>query len=441
MEVKASPVSETTRRDASALGSCEQRKFVPAPIWTEAMLAALELGVKGGKWHSLIDKVSRLETLTMGWAQVERNAGAAGVDRMSVDRFAQARDCYLAELAGALRDGSYRPQPVRRVYIPKGKGQRPLGIPTVKDRVVQAALKLVIEPIFEHEFEPRSYGFRQGMGCKDALREVDRHLKAGHLWVVDADLQSYFDTIPHAPLLAKVAKRIADGQVLELVQRFLKQDIMEDMKLWTPTSGSPQGAVISPLLANIYLHELDVEMREAGLVMVRYADDAVVLCRSCEEAESALTRMRAWVSANGLMLHPDKTHVGDCRVEGQEFEFLGYRFEAGQRWVRKKSLMSLRDKIRARTKRNEGHSIEYVISALNPTLRGWYGYFQHAHRYTFSSIDGFVRRRLRAMLRRQKHRPGQGRCFRDHKQWPNAFFADLGLFTMSEAQRLARQSR
>ncbi len=218
--------------------------------------------------------------------------------------------------------------------------------------------KLVIEPIFEHEFEPSSYGFRQGPGCKDALREVDRHLKAGHYWVVDADLQSYFDTIPHAALLAKVSNRIADGAVLELVQRFLKQDIMEDMKQWTPISGSPQGAVISPLLANIYLHELDVEMREVGLVMVRYADDAVVLCRSREEAESALTRMRAWVSANGLTLHPDKTHVGDCRVEGQGFEFLGYRFEAGKRQVRKKSLMSLRDKIRAKTKRNEGNSIE-----------------------------------------------------------------------------------
>jgi RNA-directed DNA polymerase len=247
--------------------------------------------------------------------------------------------------------------------------------------------------------------------------------------------------IPHAPLLATVGKRIADGRVLELVQQFLKQDIMEDMTRWTPTSGCPQGAVISPLLANVCLHELDVEMREAGLVMVRYADDTVVLCRSREEAESALARMRAWVNANGLTLHPDKTHLGDCRVEGQGFEFLGYRFEAGERWVRKKSLKSVRDKIRAKTRRNEGNSLEYVIASLNPILRGWYGYFQHANRFTFSSLDGFIRRRLRAMLRRQKHRPGQGRCQRDHTQWPNAFFADLELFTMSEAHRSARQSR
>jgi RNA-directed DNA polymerase len=441
MTIEASLVSETTIPDAGVPESCVQRKFMPAPIWTEAMLAALQTGVKGGKWHSLIDKVSRLETLKMGWAQVERNAGAAGVDRMSVERFAQAQDVYLAELAKALRDGSYSPQAVRRVYIPKGKGRRPLGIPAVKDRVVQAALKMVIEPIFEHEFEPRSFGFRQGLGCKDALREVDRYLKAGHFWVVDADLQSYFDTIPHRALLAKLGNRIADGRVLGLVEQFLKQDIMEDMKRWTPVAGSPQGAVISPLLANIYLHELDVEMREAGLVMVRYADDSVVLCRSREEAQFALTLMRAWVTANGLTLHPDKTHLGDCRVDGQGFEFLGYRFEAGKRLVRKKSLMSLKDKIRAKTKRNEGNSIDYVIASLNPTLKGWYAYFQHAHRYTFSTIDGFVRRRLRAMLRRQKHRPGQGRCLNDHKQWPNAFFADLGLFTMSNAHKLARQSR
>jgi RNA-directed DNA polymerase len=441
MKVEASPVSETTKRDASAPGRCVQPKLAPASIWTEAMLAALQRGVKGGKWHSLIDKVYRLETLKLGWAQVEKNAGAAGVDRMSVDRFARAQDHYLAELAQALQDASYCPLPVRRVYIPKGKRQRPLGIPAVKDRVVQAALKLVIEPIFEHEFEPRSYGFRPGLGCKDALREVDRHLQAGHCWVVDADLQSYFDTIPHARLLARVGQRIADGRVLELIQRFLKQDIMDDMKRWTPLSGSPQGAVISPLLANIYLHELDVEMREAGWVMVRYADDAVVLCRSQAEAEAALARLCAWVSANGLTLHPDKTHVGDCRVQGQGFEFLGYRFEGGKRQVRKKSLMALRDKIRAHTKRCGGHSVQTAIASLNPILRGWYGYFQHAHRFTFSAIDGFVRRRLRALMRRQHHRRGQGHNLHDHTRWPNAFFAGLGLFTMSAAHSSARQSR
>jgi len=168
---------------------------------------------------------------------------------------------------------------------------------------------------------------------------------------------------------------------------------------------------------------------------------AVVLCRSREEAVVALARMRAWVSRHGLTLHPDKTHIGDCRAQGQGFEFLGYRFEAGKRWVRKKSLMALRDKIRAKTPRNVGHSIACVIASLNPTLQGWFGYFHHAHRSVFSSIDGFVRRRLRAVLRRQNHRPGQGRCQRDHTQWPNAFFADLGLFTMYEAHHSARQSR
>ncbi|TDG03383.1 hypothetical protein E1N52_35140 [Paraburkholderia guartelaensis] len=214
---------------------------------------------------------------------------------------------------------------------------------------------------------------------------------------------------------------------------FLKQDIMEDMTRWTPTSGSPQRAVISPLLANLYLHELEVGMRQAGLVMVRYAHDAVVLCRTRQEAVAALTRMRASVDAIGLTLHPDKTHVGDCRLEGHGFEFPGYRFEAVQRWVSKKSLIGLRDKIRALTQRHRGDSIEIIIASLNPTLRGWFDYFQHAPRYTFSSVDGFVRRRVRAILRRQLHRPGQGRCLRDHTRWPNAFFADLGLFTMWRA--------
>lgn len=442
MRIEASAVSETAKRDADVLGSCVQRKTASASIWTEAMLAALQRGVKGGKWHSLIDKVYRIETLELGWNQVKKNAGAAGVDQISVERFAQRKDDYLEELSQQLKEGSYSPEAVRRVYIPKGGGQeRPLGIPAVKDRVVQAAVKLVIEPIFEHEFEAVSYGFRPGLGCKDALREVDRHLKEGKSWVVDADLKSYFDTIPHERLLEKVENRIADGRILKLLDAFLKQDIMEDMKRWTPTKGCPQGAVISPLLSNIYLHELDVEMRERGHRMVRYADDYVVLCNSQEEAETALSRIRDWVDTNGLSLHPGKIHIGDSRIEGQGFEFLGYRFEGGRRYVRKKSLMALRDKIRAKTKRTRGQSIKQVIESLNPILRGWFGYFKHARRTVFQNVDGFVRRRLRALLRKQQRRPGQGRCLNDHKQWPNMFFANHGLFTMYAAHGIASQSR
>ena len=421
------------------------------PIRVQKLQTALHAKAKaepGYRFYALYDKISRDDILAHAFAQCRANKGAPGVDRQDfADVEAYGVQRWLGELALALRQETYRPDPIRRVFIPKANSTakspklRPLGISTLRDRVCMTAAMLVLDPIFEHEFESRSYGFRPGLGCKDALREVDRHLKAGYFWVVDADLQSYFDTIPHARLLAKVGGRIADARVVGLIEQFLKQDIMEDLKRWTPISGSPQGAVVSPLLANIYLHELDVEMRQAGLVMVRYADDAVVLCRTREEAETALARMRAWVAANGLTLHPDKTHVGDCRVVGQGFEFLGYRFEAGQRHVRKKSLMALRDKIRLRTKRTAGQSLESMIEALNPTLKGWFGYFRHAHRSTFPALDGFVRRRLRAVLRKQQHRPGWGRCFTDHKRWPNAFFADLGLFTMCEAHQSARQSR
>src|SRR3989339_1099625 len=290
-----------------------------------------------------------------------------------------------------------------------GSGLSGLGIPTVKDRVVQTAVKRVIEPIFEMEFLPMSYGFRPGKGCKDALREVDRYLKEGYTHVVDADLKGYFDSIPHPQLKERIEERISDGRLLELLAGWLKQDIVKGLERWTPAGGTPQGAVISPLLANLYLHPLDTAMFRLGYRMVRYADDFVILCESAEQAHSALAEVRVWVEANGLTLHPDKTHVGDCRIEGQGFEFLGYRFKAGQCWVRKKSLMSLRDKIRIKTKWNAGSSINSVIVSLNPTLKGWYGYFKHAHRFTFTSVDGFVRRRLRALLRRQKHRPGQGR--------------------------------
>ncbi len=202
-----------------------------------------------------------------------------------------------------------------------------------------------------------------------------------------------------------------------------------------------RGGVISPLLANIYLHALDCQMKQKGYRMVRYADDFVVLCRSAKEAQAALAEVKAWVEANGLSLNAEKTHVGDCRQEGQGFEFLGYRFEVGRRWVRRKSFKAVRDRIRIRTKRTRGDSLAKIIADLNPTLRGWFNYFKHAHPMTFSGMDGFVRRRLRAILRKQEKRPGMGRCRDDHQRWPNKFFATQGLFTMVAARELASQSR
>jgi len=416
--------------------------WAEASIWTERMVSALVNGVKGGKWFSLVDKAIRPTTLEAAWRKVERNKGSAGVDGQSIERFAANAERYLAELHETLKNGSYRPAPVKRVDIPKGDGRtRPLGIPTVKDRIVQTALKMAIEPIFEAEFRAGSYGFRPGRGCKDALREVDRLLKQGYVHVVDADLKSYFDTIPHARLLAKVAQKISDGRVLALIESYLQQDIMKEMERWRPTTGTPQGAVISPLLANIYLHPLDLLMEQSGYEMVRYADDFVILCRTEEEAMAALRQVEAWVADNGLTLHPDKTRIGDSLQPGQGFEFLGYRFEAGRRFVRKKSLKTFKDKVRAKTGRSRGVSMSRIIAELNPMLRGWFGYFKHAVPSEFRLLDGFIRRRLRAILRKQEKRPGFGRCFDDHHRWPNVFFADQGLFTLSTARYHARHSR
>ncbi len=416
--------------------------WAEASIWTERMVSALGNGVKGGKWFSLVDKAIRPTTLEIAWRKVERNKGAAGVDGQSVERFAAVADRYLTELHEDLKNGSYRPSPVKRVSIPKGGGQtRPLGIPTVKDRIVQTALKMTIEPVFEVQFRQGSYGFRPGRGCKDALREVDRLLKEGYTHVVDADLKSYFDTIPHDRLMARVGETISDGRVLKLIDGFLKQEIMSDMARWQPTTGTPQGAVLSPLLANIYLHPLDLLMEQNGRRMVRYADDFVILCRTEDEAEAALREIGAWTAANGLTLHPDKTRVADSRQPGQGFEFLGYRFEAGHRFVRKKSLKALKDKVRAKTKRSRGDSLARIIADLNPALRGWFGYFKHATPTLFRNLDRFVRRRLRAVLRKQDKRPGFGRCKADHLRWPNAFFETQGLFTFYTALEQQRHPR
>jgi len=404
------------------------------------MLTALEQGVKGGKWFSLIDKVVAPDTLRAAWQRVRANGGAAGVDRQTVAMFERRLEANLEDLARRVREKTYQPQPVRRVWIdkPGSHQKRPLGIPTVRDRVLQTALRFALEPIFERDFAAQSYGFRPGRGCKDALRRVDQLLRQGYTWVVDADLKSYFDTIPWGPLQELVKTKMADGKVLGLIAAYLQQQVLDGMERWTPDGGTPQGAVISPLLANLYLDPLDHLMEQTGLEMVRYADDIVILCRSRAEAEAALERMQAWTAPAGLTLHPDKTRIVDATQAGG-FDFLGYHFERGYRWPRKKSLNKFKDTIRDKTPRANGYSLERIIANVNATARGWFEYFKHSHATTFGALDGWVRMRLRSILRKRDGRRGRGRGS-DHQRWPNAYFANLGLFSMATAHRLAAQS-
>ena len=410
-------------------------------VWTARMLAALETGVKGGKWYSLIDKVYAKDTLAAASEQVAANDGASGVDHVTIAQFARDLDANLARLSEELRRGSYRPQQIRRHYIPKpgSKEMRPLGIPTVRDRVVQTALRMVLEPIFERGFAAHSYGFRPGRGCKDALRRVERLLEAGYVHIVDADLKSYFDTIPKARLLALVGEKVSDRRMLALVEAFLEQGVRDGDQEWTPEEGTPQGAVVSPLLSNIYLDPLDQLMAGHGYEMVRYADDFVVMCRSPQEAAEALAPVQHWTTQVGLKLHPTKTRLVDERADG--FDFLGYHFKAGRRWPRSKSRKKFRDTIRAKTKRTAGHSMSQIIADLNRTLGGWFEYFKHSYHPTFRMEDGWIRRRLRSILRKRSRRKGSAKAHgADQSRWPNAYFAELGLFSLQEAHALARQS-
>jgi RNA-directed DNA polymerase len=312
-----------------------------------------------------------------------------------------------------------------------------LGIPTVRDRVVQGALRHVLEPIFEKTFAAHSYGFRPGRGCKDALRRVDGLLTKGYRYVVDVDLKSYFDSIPHDLLLDDVRKHVSDSRVLSLIEGFLKADILDNLAHWTPEQGAPQGAVLSPLLSNVYLNDLDHHMARQGYAMTRYADDLVIQCRTREEADRALAEIQRWVAARGLQLHPTKTKIVDATTDG--FEFLGYRFANGRRYPRKKSLAKLRETIRGKTRRTNGQSLKMIIGTINRTLRGWFEYFKHSCKTVFQGVDGWVRMRLRSILRNRRGGRGCGRG-EDHHRWPNAFFADQGLYSLKTAHALASQS-
>lgn len=409
--------------------------WVESAVWTDRMLEALDNGVKGGKWHSLIDKVYREESLEAGWKQVRAARGGGGVDGISIQRFTAHADKRIRRLSEQLREGTYRPQPVKRVWIPKGDGKkRPLGVPTIIDRVVQTSIRNAIEPIFEKKFLDCSYGFRPGRGCKDALREVARELRHGRTWVVDVDIEQYFDSIDQKRLMAEVAEEIADGSLLDLIRLFLEQDIMDGMKRWQPEKGTPQGAVISPLLANIYLHPVDTTMQTEGYRLIRYADDMVILCESREEAERAHDRLAQLLTERSLRLHPVKTRLVDA-TERPGFDFLGYRFFGNRRYPRPKSMDKLRESIREKTPRNSGQSLDEIIKVVNATMVGWFGYFKHSSRYAFDAIDKWVRMRLRSILRRRSKRRGRGRG-RDHNRWPNRFFQQQGLFSLVEAHKL-----
>ena len=400
-------------------------------IWTERMIQALVRGNDGRQWHTLIDKVFSPGTIKEALNTVTARKGKPGVDGQTAQAVRERWEEEAALMERLLRESRYEPKPVRRVWIekPGSRDKRPLGIPTIRDRIVQTALLYVIEPIFEYSFHEHSYGFRPGRSARQAVDRVEELLGAGNTWVVDADIKGYFDNIPQDQLMVLVKARIADSRILSLLEKFLKQGVMESTKEWSPTeTGTPQGAVISPLLANIYLDPLDHQMDAQGYEMIRYADDFVILCRTESEARKALDEVREWMAKAGLTLHPEKTRIVDATRKGG-FEFLGWHFERGLRWPREKSQARLKEGIRGQTRRSEGRSLRVIIQAVNSRLRGWGNYFRGGVQTVSPKIDSWVRVRLRSILRKREKRKGRGHG-RDHNRYPNIFFAEKGLIPL-----------
>lgn len=431
MEEQRSSVPETARQEREIPA---QWAWVEPTVWTDKMLAALESGVKGGKWFSLIDKVWYLPNLESAWKKVAANRGSAGIDKISIKHYRRHALERLNRTSELLRLDNYRPAGVKRVWIDKAgsKDKRPLGIPTVTDRVVQTALRNVIEPIFEKDFCEFSFGFRPGRSCKHALKRVDGLLKGGYRYVVDADIKGYFDNIPQDKLMKLVEAKISDSRILALLNKYLSQKVIDTAASWTPEAGTPQGAVISPLLANIYLDPLDWLMANKGYYMTRYADDFVVQCKTKAEALLALETIRNWTEEAGLTLHPVKTKIVDTDTE--IFEFLGYKFKNGTKFPTDKSIKKLRDSIRKQTRRCNAHSLQTIIARITPIQRGWFEYFKHAHKNSFPSQDGWIRRRLRSILKKHEKRRGIATAGMDNLRYPNSIFDSHGFFSMVRAR-------
>ena len=416
------------------------RRWAQHVVWTDRMLTTL-LGnqVKGGKWHALSDKVYAPLNLYTAAHKVTGKRKAAGVDGQTCEEFDEELLVETQRLSEELQAQTYRPSAVRRVHIPKpGRPNetRPLGIPTVRGRVVQRAILNVIEPILDHQFHDRSFGFRHGRGAHDALRIVEQKLQEGYVYVVDADLKGYFDTIPKDGLLALVKEHISDTRMLQLIKLFLDQNIMEELREWTPIAGVPQGAVLSPVLSNLYLNPLDHQMAAAGYEMVRYADDFVVLCRSQSAAEEAMTMIMRWVEAAGLTLHPTKTKIVDSRVTS--FAFLGYSFRGDKIYPRRESLAKMKARIKELTRRTRSGSIEAIARELNRVLLGWFRYFRHCRWTIYKDLEAKIRSRLRRLLLK-RHRTNPAHLPRN-RRWPNAYFAKAGLYSLREAHIRFAQS-